>query len=388
MVEATQNISVARTLDEVEQLRPVWKELRFGRVDAELDFYLAVLRRATARRPPPCGRAPGRRPRQAMAVARVEDVPLTSSVGYRTVYQPNVRSLTLVHGGLAGVESSATAHALVSELRAALTGGEADLLLLPALRADSPFYAAATTQPAGVLRELSSVSTHRRLRLPASLDEFLQEKSAKTRESVKRYTKRLRKEHGEGLSVEILREPGDAERLFRDLDAVAAKTYQRGLGVAFADTAEQRALTTLGLERGWFRAYVLYLEGAPVAFWPGYAYDRTFFIGTPGYDPAYGKYRVGQYLQAEMIDDLCRDETIDYLDYGFGDSEYKRRFGNESWEEADVLYLAPTFKGVRVRAVRAGVSSSVSLAKRVLGGERAARLKKAWRERLAKDAER
>jgi CelD/BcsL family acetyltransferase involved in cellulose biosynthesis len=158
--------------------------------------------------------------------------------------------------------------------------------------------------------------------------------------------------------------------------------------VAFADTSEQRALTTLGLERGWFRAYVLHVDGAPVAFWPGYACDRTFFIGTPGYDPSFGQYRVGQYLQAEMIDDLCRDEGIDYLDYGFGDSEYKRRFGNESWEEADVLFFAPTFKGVRVRAVRGGVSSSAGLAKRVLGGERAEKLKKAWRARLARDAER
>jgi CelD/BcsL family acetyltransferase involved in cellulose biosynthesis len=316
-------------------------------------------------------------------VARVEDIRLTSSIGYRPVYRPTVRSITLVHGGVVGADSPAVARRLVGELRAALRRGEADLVQLPALRTDHPLHAAATTEPAGILRERSSEATHRRVRLPASLDELLRSKSGKTRESVTRYMKRLRKDHGDELEVEILREPVDADRLFRDLDRVAALTYQRGLGVSFADTDEQRALTTLGLERGWFRAYVLYLAGAPIAFWPGYAYARTFFIGTPGYDPGYARYRVGQHLHAEMIDDLCRDEGIDYLDYGFGDSEYKRRFGNESWEEADVVFFAPSFKGVRVRSVRAAVDSSTRLAKRVLGGERTERLKKAWRGRVA-----
>ena len=126
---------------------------------------------------------------------------------------------------------------------------------------------------------------------------------------------------------------------------------------------------------------VLYLEGVPVAFWPGYAYSGTFFIGTPGYDPRYAEYRVGQYLMTEMIDDLCRDEDVDYLDYGFGDSEYKRRFADESWEEADALLFAPTFKGRRIRAGRVAVSASVRVAKRLLGEERQARLKQGWRRR-------
>ena len=78
--------------------------------------------------------------------------------------------------------------------------------------------------------------------------------------------------------------------MFRaEVETVAALTYQRGLGVAAADTPEQRALVELALERGWFRMYVLSLGGEPVAFWSGAGYDRTFFIGTPGYDPAFAE---------------------------------------------------------------------------------------------------
>jgi CelD/BcsL family acetyltransferase involved in cellulose biosynthesis len=375
------SVTVARSVDDVERLRPAWQELRWGRVDADIDFFLTVVgARENVVRPHVVvlerdGAVEG------MAVARVEDIRLASSVGYRAVYRPSVRSLTLVHGGIAEAGSPETAQALVRELRAALARREADLLLLPSVRADAPLHAAAMNGLPPLPRERSEPRTHRRLHLPASLDELLRSKSSKTRDGVERYRKRLRRDHGDRLSLEILRDPEDADRLFGDLETVASRTYQRGLGVAFGDTAEQRALTLLGLERGWFRAYVLYIDAAPVAFWPGYSYGGTFFIGTPGYDPAFAEYRVGQYLMTEMIDDLCSDEQVDYLDYGFGDSEYKRRFSDESWEEADVLLFAPTLKGRRVRAGRAAVSGSVRAAKRVLGEERQARLKQGWRRR-------
>src|SRR4026209_2161289 len=64
-------------------------------------------RRSGARREV-CSRAPGRggagagaRDGRAAAalVLRLERVPLSTSVGYATLYSPRVRSLTLVHGG-------------------------------------------------------------------------------------------------------------------------------------------------------------------------------------------------------------------------------------------------------------------------------------------------
>ena len=50
------------------------------------------------------------------------------------------------------------------------------------------------------------------------------------------------------------------------------------------------------MERGWFRAYVLYLDGEPIAFWQGQAYNGVFSTGVPGFDPAYADLRVGNYV--------------------------------------------------------------------------------------------
>ncbi len=165
---------------------------------------------------------------------------------------------------------------------------------------------------------------------------------------------------------------------------MAAKTYQGGLGVALRDDERNRRLVGLGLERGWFRTWVLYLDGAPAAFWPGWIYDRTFYIGTPGYEPSLGDYRPGQYVLMRVFADLCSDPEVDACDFGFGDSEYKRRFSNEEWAEADVLVFAPTLKGLRLNAGR----TAVRLADRGLRAAAAKTgigepLKRAWRRRLS-----
>ncbi len=85
-----------------------------------------------------------------------------------------------------------------------------------------------------------------------------------------------------------------------------------------------------------------------------------------------------------VIEDLCADDDFDVLDYGFGESEYKRRFGTDSWEEEDVLIFAPTFRGIRINATRTAVVGAASLVKAVATKTGIApRLKKRWRRRLA-----
>jgi CelD/BcsL family acetyltransferase involved in cellulose biosynthesis len=132
---------------------------------------------------------------------------------------------------------------------------------------------------------------------------------------------------------------------------------------------------------------VLLSGGRPIAFWSGAGYDRTFFVGTPGYDPAFAEYSIGTYLLQRVIEDLIADDGFDVLDYGLGDSDYKRRFGNESWEEEDVLVFAPTFRGLRVNAVRTGLAAAVALARGAAARTGlAARLKRRWRRRLSSGA--
>src|SRR5262249_22667570 len=168
-----------------------------------------------------------------------------------------------------------------------------------------------------------TVGTHRRLELPETFEEFVQSRSKSTRQSITRYTKKLERELGDRLSFRVYSRPEELDEMFEAVEPVAAQTYQGGLGVALRDDERNRRLVALGLERGWCRNWVLSLDGRPVAFWPGWIYDRTFYIGTPGYEPELSDYRPGQYVLMRVFADLCADPEVDRCDFGPGDSEYK-----------------------------------------------------------------
>jgi CelD/BcsL family acetyltransferase involved in cellulose biosynthesis len=267
-----------------------------------------------------------------------------------------------------------------------IAGGEADLVRLRAVPVGSPLHRLARTEPSFLTRQHGAKpAAHWELELPATLDEFLRGLSGSTRESVRRYSRKLAKEYGDRLEIRVFRDPGEIDELFRDVEAVAAKTYQGGLGVAFSGDPLQRSLTELALERGWFRAWMLYLDGAPVAFWHGEAYRGVFRIGIPGYDPALASLRVGTYVFVRMVEDLCADDNVDTIDYGFGDAEYKRRFGTRNRLEEDVLVFAPTLRAVRINLVRSSLLTGVDVVTRMLARTDAVeRLKRGWRRRLSR----
>jgi hypothetical protein len=382
-LDAARRIRVIRDLDEVEGIRDVWQAATPGRFDADIDFYLAFATRPSFVRPHVIAVQRGDE-LEALLVARIEDVQLPARVGYRTLLAPRARSITLVHGGLIGVDDG-NARLLLEELLGSLARGEADVVTLPAQPLESALHKLAlATVPAHRRQPFARPAVHRRLELPATMADFLASRSKSTRESVKRYGRKVERELGDRLELCVHDDPADIEAIFADTEPVAAKTYQRGLGVALSDAPAQRALIELGLRRGWFRVYVLRLDGRPIAFWPGYAYGDTFFIGTPGFDPDYAQYRIGTYLQMRMIEAFCADRALRFVDYGFGDGEYKRRFGSTSWEEADLVLFAARPRPLAINAARSMVLAAAVLGRAALdrAGQRD-RLKRAWRRRLA-----
>jgi hypothetical protein len=219
--------------------------------------------------------------------------------------------------------------------------------------------------------------------LPGTFDEFLATRSKGTRKNIKLYRNRFERTFGAETELRLYSVPDDLTRLRQDLEVVAEKTYQRGLGVGFSDSPEERSLLDLSLTRGWFRAYVLYVAGAPIAFWTGWAYGDTFYTGATGYDPAFASSRVGTYVLCRLIDNLCEDPAIRVVDFGSGDAAYKHQFGSDTWSEKDVLVFAPTFRAVGINAVRTAVQTADLGARRVLqkvgSGDK---VKTLWRSRL------
>jgi CelD/BcsL family acetyltransferase involved in cellulose biosynthesis len=284
-------------------------------------------------------------------------------------------------GFLLQTDPESSGRALVAELFASLDRGEADAVSFYGLEPGSPVYRDATELPSLICRGRFVVrERHWTLELPDSLDAFLRSRSRRGRGELRAVDNRVARKYGPRMSVRLFRSPDELDRLFVDLERVAAKTYQRALDVAFADTAEHRDTIALALDRGWFRAYVLYLDGEPIAYRSGFLYRGRFSGSETGYDPAFSRDRVGTYLLLRLIDDLCRDDAADILDFGCGEAEHKRRFSTAGSEEAHPFVFAPTFTGVRVNAVRTAIAAADELGRRTLDrAGLATAIRKRWR---------
>jgi hypothetical protein len=378
-------ITIARSLDEVEAMRAVWRSLEIRFYAHDIDHYLAeVSSRPSVVRPHVVMLERDNRT-EAIAMGRIEHTVLDCKFGYKTVYRPKLRLLLMLPGGLVGDDSDGASRALVGELIAFLARGEADAVLLYGLRADSVLQTAAVRMPPFFCRErFVRRGWNWIFSLPDSKEAFFASLSHNARGQIRGLANRLAAKYGERLSLEVFRSPDDIDRLFTDLVPLAAKTYQRSLGVAFLDTEEQRHTTVLAMERGWFRAYVLYLDGEPVAFVNGIAYGGTFFLTKTGYDPALRHDSLGRFVLNRMLQDLCEDDDVHTFDFGSGDAEYKRRFATAGFEEANVLIFAPTFRAVRINSVRTAIMAADEGARRTLDRTGAlAPVKKWWRQRLA-----
>lgn len=373
---------VARTLEELEHVQTWWDRFQVSRIDAGREFYSTFVRMSPHVLRPHVALLGDPVAPIGMLVARIERARRTVSVGYRVVYGPEVRQLTVVHGGLVTDGTDDAARLALREIRELLAAHEADVALLPAVWTRSAIHAQAERVGWLVRGHGQQCTVHRRLVLPARFDDFLA--SLQNRKRIATYRRRLERDFAGRLDVRVYDRPADLDVIVRDLTQVSRRTYQHGLGVAFADSELRRELTREGLRNGWFRTWVMYVDNEPVSFWPGDVCARSFFTGTPGYDPAFASYRVGMLLLLRVIEDLCADPGVDAVDFNFGDADYKRRFSNESWEEQDIVLFAPTLRATRINLTCSGLLAGTQATKRVaasIGLDRT--VKRWWRGRLA-----
>ncbi|MET1009876.1 MAG: GNAT family N-acetyltransferase [Gaiellaceae bacterium] len=382
------SVEVARSIEEVLALRSVWQTLQSPFVTSDPEFVLAYVENTPDSIRPHAVVVRDERVPIALVAGRVEDVRLPARLGPKIVLNPEVRSLTITYGGFMGRVDEATVPSILAAVKESVEPGEVDVIRLRMLTVGSTVHTVATRSSPLLRREhFSTQMAHWQAEIPSSLDEFLARRSRRRRESVRRYSKRLEKTYGDEAQVEIFRSRDQIDRLFADSALIHRETYQSVLGVGFSEEPVQRALTELAMDRGWFRGYVLYLNGTPAAFWHGNAYKGVFGVGATGFDPAFADARPGTYLLMRVVEDLAAEGSVHTLDYGFGDAEYKRNFGDERRLEEDVVLVEPRLRPVALNLARSTVLGTTRVARRA--AERAgavSQLRRRRRERLAEKA--
>lgn len=377
-------VSVARTIEDVEALRPEWEALRSPTLTSDLDYILTYLRHAPGVVRPHVVRVE-QDGGPALLVGRVEDQRLPAKLGYATISNPRVRTVVVAYGGFLGRADAATAPRVVEALRRSVSPREADLVRMRMLEVGAALHAAAIEQaPRARLDRLAEPLLHWRASLPGSLDEFLARRKKKVRWQARKDAAVLRDTYGDDVSVRVFRTADGLDRLFEDSGAVHRTTYQAALGVGFSADELHRRLTELMMERGWFRGYVLYLRDRPVAFCHGHVYRHRFGLDATGFDPAYAESRPGGFLLMRLIEDLCADPAVTTFDFGFGDATYKRQLGDESWLEQDVSVWARRPRPIRLGLTRTGLAAANTAARALLRrGGLVSDARRRWRTRAA-----
>jgi len=384
----TATITTARSAAEIEGLLDPWRSLPWSRIETDPEFFLTVCETRPEVIAPHVILVERDRRAVAMAVGRLEDVPLELRVGYKVLAAPTVRSLTLVNGGMAGVDDAAL-ELLARELLGCLDRREADVLNMAKLELGSPAHEiAALRAPALRRRRFAGISPRLRVSIPSSFDAFLEERSWNTRRNLTKHGKRFVKEFDGRFMIESFDSTGDFDRLVHDMAELNAKTYKGGLGVGFQNDAEHRLIVERCAHRGIFRAQLLSIDGEPKAFWCGFRYGGGFFSWLTAYDPELAAYRIGEFLMASLFRQLCDDPEVRFLDWGFGDAQYKRSFSDECLLEQDVVVFAPTVKGLATNLLLSCFGGFEHAVRRAIADrELGRRLKRGWRRRLAADAE-
>lgn len=375
-------IKVARSIEEVEEMRAIWEGLQHH-PNADIDFYLTIIGSRKEVLRPHVILHSSKSGSNAMVIGRVEEKALDFKIGYKTIYSPKVRLLTIVYGGLLGDMVSPVGDILISELTSVLKKWECDLIYLSNLDVDSFIYRLSKSKPGFLSRDrVSKPNTHWKVEIPSNIEVFLAKIKSKHRYWLRRISKILESEFPNRVKIKVFDEQSSVERFCEDIEAVAKKTYQRGLGAGFILDEEHIRRFSLLAKKGSLGVYIMYIDDNPCAYWVGTQFKDVFYLDYTGYDPAFKKYEIGTILTIKMIEDLCK-RKIKMMDFGFGDASYKQHFGDSSWEEDSVFIFAPTLRGVKLNTIHFICNGTVRIAKWALKNKKLLMsIKKRWRERL------
>ncbi|HUY14105.1 MAG TPA: GNAT family N-acetyltransferase [Terriglobia bacterium] len=315
-----------------------------------------------------------------MLIGRLERRRFDLKIGYRAFFSPRCRSLTFIYEGLLGNGSPENSKLMLEEIMRSLRQGEADLVFFNSLKVDSPIYCFATSLPGFLSRDnFPDRREHWTMKLPRSVEEFYLGLSPKARRNRRQEANKLLRDHSNNVRVRCLRETGEVDQMIQDIEEVAKRTYHRGLGVGFHDSAEMRRRLHLEAQQGRLRAYILYVAEKPCAFWLATLYGRTLHGHFTGYDPDFAKYSPGTFILLRIIEDSC-GSNVEEIDFGFGDAWYKEFFCNCKWYEASSYIFAPTLKGLGLNLLRTPTMAVDKAARMVAERTKLLpKVKKAWR---------
>jgi hypothetical protein len=263
---------------------------------------------------------------------------LAFQLGARTLFRVERR---LVRVGLSLDEALSAAAPVLPPLDA-----DGDGYLITSLNADA--LGAVATQ--GMIAFVRQRYTRYHADLSIGFDAWFGGLSGNTRSGLKRKAKKLAP-----LDVRRFRSADELAAFHVLARKLAAKTYQEKLmGGALPDAPEFVRAMVEQAAADQVRAWLLYQDGAPIAYLYCPIRDGVVHYAYVGHDPAANDLSPGAVLQLEAMRDLYAEGNLRQFDFTEGEGQHKRSMATGGVPCCDLLLLRPTLAN---RATIAGLKA-------------------------------
>lgn len=385
-------VTIARTFEQIEEIRPLWQEMSrnesHSTPNADIDRYLSVLKTSGDNVRPYIILIKQNGHLKTMVVAITETRRIACRIGYLTILKPRMRCLSVVYGGILGQPDNEVCSFIVNELLRILRSREIDMVFLNHLRTDSQIFNLSRKMPGFLCRDyIPVVDSHWQTTALDGKEDFYKNLSRNERRNISRHTKSLEKKASSQVKLRSFRGLPELQEFISTASEISSVTYQKILTGGFTGSDSVRALLTQAAQKDWLRAYILYAGSEPIAFESGLIYKSTYFAEYRGFHPDWSIGSPGSILLLKVLDEFSRDPEVKRYDYGFGDSSYKQRYGQEYWLEAPVYIFAPRLYPILVNVIRTLITAFSASLKFILHKFGFIdRVKRSWRKRLERRA--
>lgn len=283
----------------------------------------------------------GRRAGQVVLLAPCleQAVGLPVRLGEKILWEQSLPALRLTPAAQHGVRSQADGAALLAFVRSAAAGR---VLVLTDVATDSPLYRAVLdARAADFVLTRNLPDAHLFHRFGASYEEFFGQRSSKHRNQLRKKEKVFAERFGTEFAFTQYRAEHEVAPFLAAAKAINRKTYQyRMFGESVGDDAHSVAEGRRAAAAGCFRSFVLWHGALPVCFVLGHQRaDGTFEHRQTGFDPEFRDAAPGIFANILLLQALYAADKPAVMDFGSGDSDYKRLFSNETRTTANPILL-------------------------------------------------
>ncbi len=354
-------IVVARESEEIEAIRPIWEQMQSNEScpvpNADIDRFLTIAKHQDSVIRPYIILLKHNGNPSALVVGRIEKLHIKCAIGYKALFNPLITGFSVVYGGILGDRNNDVCVVLVEKFMEMLARGEIGVVLLNRIATDSLIYRYATKMPSTFSRgHFGKTELHWSMTIPGGIEQLYKSIAPKTRNTLRRKNRKLEKEFGDELKVVTYSDSNDVSSALKAAASISEHTYQTALGVGIVDDQKTREMLDISARRGWLRLSVLYIKGEPCAFQLGLLYYQTYYLEQLGFHPKWTNRNVGTVLFNKILEELCQNPSVERLNFGFGDAQYKRSYGNECWPEASVYIFAPRAYPLIVNALHSSTT--------------------------------